>query len=154
MTDSSKKPSSSATRSGGDVYLVVIDGTRCGITPLRRRRNYCIGRSGKCDIVVQHEKTSRRHCEVFHRDGKWYVRDLESRNGTQLNGCRIIGEDRLQPGDVVEVAKTRIVFTNELSDAERSLGSFDSELLSRETEMTQLERPTESRVPNCRDSHA
>ncbi|MBC8290035.1 MAG: FHA domain-containing protein [Planctomycetes bacterium] len=150
MADSSTASSSTSTKSA-EPFLVVMDGTRCEITQLKRRRIYCIGRSGKCEIVVAHEKSSRRHCEVFYRNRKWYIRDLESRNGTRLNGEKIIGEDLLEHGDLVQVAKTRIMFTNELTDAESSMGSFTSDLLARDTEVGQRDQATELDMPALSD---
>jgi len=53
-------------------------------------RGMLIGRSGNCDIVLDHEKVSRRHARVF-RDpfGRWLVQDLDSRNGIKVNGARV-----------------------------------------------------------------
>lgn len=47
---------------------------------------YIIGRDPTCDIVVTDPYISRRHARIFFRDGKWYVEDLGSRNGTFVNG--------------------------------------------------------------------
>ena len=38
---------------------------------------------------VDQRSISRRHCRVFHKDGLYYIEDLESRNGTWLNGIRL-----------------------------------------------------------------
>ena len=150
MAESStaSSPKSTSTK---EPFLVVMDGTRCEITQLKSRRTYSIGRSGKCDIVIAHEKSSRRHCEVFCRNKKLYIRDLESRNGTRLNGEKIIGEDVLEQGDLVQVAKTRIMFTDELTDAEASMGSFTTDLVSRDTEAGQRDQATELEMPALTD---
>jgi pSer/pThr/pTyr-binding forkhead associated (FHA) protein len=50
---------------------------------------YLIGRQQDCDICVANNTVSRRHAEIY-RDGKgWRIRDLESGNGTLLNGTLI-----------------------------------------------------------------
>ena len=48
-----------------------------------------IGRDESCQIHIDHQLVSRRHAELFFENGAWWLRDLESRNGTYLNGQRI-----------------------------------------------------------------
>ena len=61
-----------------------------------------IGR-GKCDVVIPGDDAlSKRHCEIFEREGKAYVRDLSSANGTKLNSMRI-QEDILSDGDELTI---------------------------------------------------
>lgn len=57
-----------------------------------------IGRHHGCDVVVSHPTVSRHHARLIFRDGGWVVQDLESTNGTRLNGKRV-GRCRLRPGD-------------------------------------------------------
>ncbi len=57
-----------------------------------------VGRHPSCDIVVSDETVSRRHAMLTFRDGGWVVRDLQSTNGTRLNG-EYVGRCRLRPGD-------------------------------------------------------
>jgi FHA domain len=57
-----------------------------------------IGRHPACDVVVSHPTVSRRHARLTFRDGGWTLQDLESTNGTRLNGKRV-GRCRLAPGD-------------------------------------------------------
>jgi FHA domain len=57
-----------------------------------------IGRHPSCDVVVGDETVSRRHAQLTFRDGGWILRDLDSTNGTRLNG-QYVGRCRLRPGD-------------------------------------------------------
>jgi hypothetical protein len=57
-----------------------------------------IGRHPSCDVVVSDETVSRRHAQLIFRDGGWIVRDLDSTNGTRLNG-QYVGRCRICPGD-------------------------------------------------------
>ena len=52
---------------------------------------------------------SRAHAEIFIMGGTGYVRDLNSTNGTFLNGEQI-REEELRPGDEVQVGETILVF--------------------------------------------
>jgi DNA-binding CsgD family transcriptional regulator len=66
-----------------------------------------IGRASDNDVVLTAEHTvSRHHCEyVLADDGRWTVRDVESHNGTHVNGVRVAvgGEVVLNDGDVVAI---------------------------------------------------
>jgi hypothetical protein len=57
-----------------------------------------IGRLPDCDVVITDETVSRRHAQLTFRDEGWILQDLNSTNGTRLNGQRV-GRCRLRPGD-------------------------------------------------------
>jgi adenylate cyclase len=63
-----------------------------------------IGRRESCDIVLRFANVSAHHCQLAVTDGYWYVKDLDSKNGVKVNGTRVT-EKRLDPGDVLSVAK-------------------------------------------------
>ena len=66
------------------------------------------------DVVVDADGVSRVHA-VFERFGEaWCVRDLGSRNGTFVNGGRIIGERALQSGDEILLGRLRLLFRGPL----------------------------------------
>jgi hypothetical protein len=67
-----------------------------------------VGRSRECDVVVGEETVSRFHAELRHGEGKnWVVRDLDSTNGTWLNGARV-REARVGRGDVLWLGGLRM----------------------------------------------
>jgi hypothetical protein len=67
-----------------------------------------LGRSHDCDVVVGEETVSRFHAELLHGDGdEWTIRDLDSTNGTWLNGSRI-REARVFRGDVLRLGGLRL----------------------------------------------
>lgn len=59
-----------------------------------------IGRHPSCDVVLVAPAVSRRHAALRFRDGHWVLQDLQSRNGTRLNGRRV-QRCELRPGDVL-----------------------------------------------------
>jgi hypothetical protein len=62
------------------------------------------------DVVVDADGVSRVHA-VFERFGDaWCVRDLGSRNGTFVNGGRIVGERALHSGDEIVLGRLRLLF--------------------------------------------
>lgn len=69
-----------------------------------------VGRGGQNDLVLDGDEfASARHARIEARgDGVW-VQDLESTNGTFVNGSRVAGAQRLNPGDVLRVGETDLV---------------------------------------------
>jgi hypothetical protein len=66
-----------------------------------------VGRGGQNDLVLDGDEfASARHARIEARgDGVW-VQDLDSTNGTFLNGARVVGAERMSPGDVLRVGET------------------------------------------------
>jgi putative nucleotidyltransferase with HDIG domain len=74
------------------------------------------GRLGTLEIVLDDSSVSRRHAELRQADNGWWVRDLESTNGTYVNGVRLgPGERQLHPRDIVQFGKVAMMV--ELPDA-------------------------------------
>ena len=69
-----------------------------------------VGTLDSNDVVVDADGVSRVHA-VFERFGDtWCVRDLGSRNGTFVNGGRIVGERALHSGDEILLGRLRLLF--------------------------------------------
>ncbi|MHB1340579.1 MAG: FhaA domain-containing protein [Coriobacteriia bacterium] len=68
-----------------------------------------VGRLADCEIQIPDSNVSRRHAAFMRLDGGWAIEDLESTNGTRLNG-QAVSRARLHDGDVVEVGLTRLVY--------------------------------------------
>jgi signal transduction histidine kinase len=68
-----------------------------------------IGRSSEA-LPLADSTVSRRHAELTPDDGLWYIRDLESQNGTYVNGVRIADRTRLRPGDQIRTGSSLFVF--------------------------------------------
>jgi phosphoserine phosphatase RsbU/P len=58
-----------------------------------------IGRSNDCEVPLDVAAVSRRHAAVLRAEGRFFVEDLESRNGTYLNDQRIVDRTPLRDGD-------------------------------------------------------
>lgn len=69
-----------------------------------KKKTLVVGRRESCDIVLRFANVSAHHCQLNLVGGYWYVRDLNSRNGTKVNGVRV-REKRLDPGDKLSIAK-------------------------------------------------
>ena len=69
-----------------------------------------VGRLPDNTVVLRDEHVSRRHCAVIvHQDGRCEVHDVASKNGTVLNGSKIHGPARLNPGDQIKLCTRTLV---------------------------------------------
>jgi predicted component of type VI protein secretion system len=71
----------------------------------KRKKQLLIGRRESCDIVLRFANVSAHHCQLMNESGYWYVRDLQSRNGIKINDVRVQEQRRIDPGDVISIAK-------------------------------------------------
>ncbi len=85
-------------------YLVVLRGAVVGQTYQIDSRTV-IGRSSDCDLRIYDESLSRQHVSIFPTpDGQFMIKDLDSRNGTWVNGKRIV-QEILRDGDRVAIGR-------------------------------------------------
>jgi FHA domain-containing protein/uncharacterized protein DUF1707 len=64
-----------------------------------------IGRGPSCDCLLPEESVSRRHAELRREGERWFIRDLGSRNGTRVNGMRVLEEVEVRPGDRITLGE-------------------------------------------------
>jgi pSer/pThr/pTyr-binding forkhead associated (FHA) protein len=65
-----------------------------------------IGRSKDSDVQIDDRYASSLHARVFERGGRFFVEDMNSTNGTLLNGATLKGEAELIDGDTVQIGDT------------------------------------------------
>jgi serine phosphatase RsbU (regulator of sigma subunit) len=81
------------------------------------------GRGADSDVVIADHSMSRHHARIAPEEGHWVVEDLGARNGTYVNGERIAGRRRIEPGDVVKMGGTLVrVSDTETAREARALG--------------------------------
>jgi pSer/pThr/pTyr-binding forkhead associated (FHA) protein len=81
-----------------------------GAQPYMITRTMRFGRTRDNDIVVDDPRASRHHAEIRSENNQWLIRDLESLNGTFLNGALVAGDQPLHAGDLVVVGGTPFRF--------------------------------------------
>jgi pSer/pThr/pTyr-binding forkhead associated (FHA) protein len=69
-----------------------------------------LGRSAQVDLPLEDNNASRQHCQVRKWAGKYVVEDLQSKNGTFVNGEKIVKERELADGDLIALGDTTVVF--------------------------------------------
>ena len=122
---------------------------------------FTIGRDAEATVQILDRGASRFHCELIHTGGMWFVRDLDSKNGTHVNDERLADEELLRHGDIIRIGKTELAFENGAalaSDDSSARISYedDPELLSHTLEfkideLSDVSEPAES--PQARDQH-
>ncbi len=71
-----------------------------------------MGRHPDCDITVEAGAVSRRHAQVVEENGKFFLEDLGSRNGTFLNEDQVQGRVPLSEGDSIQFCDVTFVFAD------------------------------------------
>jgi hypothetical protein len=66
-----------------------------------------IGRAKDCECVLTDPTVSRHHAELSRDGERWLLRDLGSRNGTRVNGMRVLEATEVHPGDRVALGDAR-----------------------------------------------
>jgi hypothetical protein len=69
-----------------------------------------LGRSADADIRLDDRYASGIHARVFNRSGSYFVEDMNSTNGTQLNSRELHGEAELNSGDTIRIGDTEFRF--------------------------------------------
>jgi DNA-binding NtrC family response regulator/pSer/pThr/pTyr-binding forkhead associated (FHA) protein len=94
---------------GASSYLLVIDGSSARRLLLPRDGVLVLGRGPDADVRIDTAAVSRRHAKLILASGEVQVTDLDSHNGTLVNGERVEGSRPLASGDVVGVGDTTLV---------------------------------------------
>ena len=122
-----------------EAKLVVVGGDAKS-SEVRLKLPTVIGRGKEVGLTVPHALVSRRHTEVFERDGKLFVRDLGSLNGTFVNNLKIDGEKMLGPNQLLTLGNITFRAVYEVS-AESLEASTNSETVSFDEVKTHEAKP-------------
>ena len=94
--------------------LQITNGSQQGQQYELTQDKYVLGRHPDCDIVVDAGAVSRQHAQVLGENGRFFVEDLKSRNGTYVNGQLIQHREPLAGGDVIQICDLTLRFFQEL----------------------------------------
>ena len=98
-----------------DVNLVMEPGTPRSRSIRLRSEQTVVGRRRDCGIRVVSREVSRRHCLLSYQNGYLSVEDLDSINGTYVNGQRIAARQMVRPGDRLEIGPAIFLVEYELT---------------------------------------
>jgi len=94
-----------------DAFLVVVKGG--GLDPGERFDLFgglAIGRNAEADVQIDDRFASGIHCRLYSRAAHYYVEDMDSTNGTFLNGAQLHGESALSDLDEIRIGDTEFRF--------------------------------------------
>ena len=103
-----------------EVNLVVAKGPAQRRVLRLRSAETVIGRRQDCELRIASSEVSRRHCLLSVHDGYVMVQDLDSVNGTFVNGQRVEGKQRVHPGDRLDIGPICLVVDYVESSAPRA----------------------------------
>jgi predicted component of type VI protein secretion system len=104
-----------------DVVLIV-ERARTPTKKIRLRKEATvIGRRRDCTLCIPSAEVSRRHCILQYQDGYVTVEDLDSVNGTFLNGIRIASKEVVYPGDRLAVGPMKFIVQYQLSQSAKAM---------------------------------
>ena len=96
-------------------HLVVVEGGDTGLPPghtLPLQPVTTLGRAPECTLVLGDTFVSSTHALLTWRDGRWWLRDAGSTNGTLLNQQPVVdGEIPIDYGDLVGVGRLQLKLT-------------------------------------------
>jgi transcriptional regulator with GAF, ATPase, and Fis domain len=111
------------------------------------------GRDPANGVCIPEVSLSRRHCVITEREGAYFVRDLESHNGTLVNGVRIT-ERQLEHGDHIKIGASVFQFNLGTADVPQTATvSFDDLPFATEDVVSSPERLLASQLSNDRLVH-
>jgi hypothetical protein len=87
---------------------LTVDGTEHEV----KQRRVVLGRSKDCDVQLSDTNVSRRHAELRQEGASYWMVDLGSTNGMEVNGKRV-KRAKLRDGDTVTLGSTDVVFSRE-----------------------------------------
>jgi hypothetical protein len=93
-----------------EIVTLTLDGKRHEVD----KRRVVIGRSRECDIQVTDPNVSRRHAELRQEGSAYWLVDLDSTNGSAVNGHRS-ARAKLESGDTITLGSTDLLFERRLA---------------------------------------
>ena len=92
--------------------LIIHEGEKAGQRFIIQEPELIIGRGGECGLVLPERQVSREHIRIYRAGEIYYLEDLDSKNGTWVNGRQIKDEPvPLRDGDEINVAlATKMTF--------------------------------------------
>src|SRR5664280_2565324 len=90
--------------------LRALQGLNPGTLFPLERASVVLGRHPQCDIVLESASVSRQHVKITLSEGNYYLEDLNSRNGTYLNGKLATRPQMLKEGDEIGICDLSFIF--------------------------------------------
>ncbi len=108
-TPSAASPKPAVRRGEMANQIGIVDGPLLGShMNLGSLEEIVLGRAADCDFITGDDYSSSHHSRLFRRGSDWFVEDLESRNGTFVDGVRIDQPERVGVGTDITMGRTTV----------------------------------------------
>lgn len=131
--------------------LVVLQGPDKGRTHKTDDPAVIIGR-GSEQVPLHDQTVSRRHAELKAIAGGWTLSDLNSANGTYLNGVRLTQTKKLKPGDQIRLGSTLMVYAGDETLEQLAGAKIPIDLVTLDASSSPLDSAVMASVPSNEDS--
>ena len=131
--------------------LIVLQGPDKGKTLKADDDRVLIGR-GSDQVPLSDQSVSRRHAELRRADGLWELTDLNSANGTYVNGVRVQKPTRLKHGDQIRLGSTLLVYGGEETVEQLSGPNIPHDLVTLDAGSMSSDAAIMASVPSNEDS--
>ncbi|MGV0025021.1 FHA domain-containing protein [Phormidesmis priestleyi] len=133
----------------GQVYLITNLLHNRSQTLIQSQKVWTIGRHRAAALPLQDRKMSRRHAVILYADFNFYLLDLNSMNGSYVNGDRVKQRQLLQDGDRVCLGHTEFLFY--VSQRSRTLDLIHPEVFSRFSHLESRSTPFVDYIDESRE---
>lgn len=131
--------------------LIVLQGPDKGKTLSAEDDVISIGR-GTGSIPLGDQTVSRRHAELRRLNGDWVLTDLNSANGTYVNGMRLLEPVRIKRGDQIRMGSTLLVYTGDELTAQLSGASIPRDMVTLDAGSASVDAAIVASAPSNEDS--
>jgi predicted component of type VI protein secretion system len=92
------------------LYFLLKESGQVGRVLIWDTRTLSIGRSSENDLTLEDDEISRQHAMLINEGGVLEIGDYRTGNGTFVNGQRVTGKQKIEPGDVIRIGKLELEF--------------------------------------------
>lgn len=123
-----------------DMIFKVIKGPSKKKVLKINKKDVIIGRSKECTITIPARGISKQHCRIWEEDGRLFIEDLGSTNGTELNGIKLEQKMSLRNSDHIQLPhfEFELTFATE-GETEPALDEMELEVNKKDSEDDALE---------------
>ncbi len=105
--------------------LTVEEGEHLGLRVVIDTDSFLIGRGEECNLVLNDRAVSRQHARILRDHGQFFIEDLESKNGTWVNGEQLLGSRPLTDGCKIQLSMTvRMAYSESDATVEMPFETF------------------------------
>ena len=90
--------------------VVIVSGPQKGSFVVLTRKPLTCGRDVTMDVQLPDPKVSRHHFEICPQGHEYVIREVKTKNGVFVNGCRVRAERILDNTDEIYIGETKLVF--------------------------------------------